>query len=56
MVGLGWIAGANFFGQVITWGITIVVMRILSPADYGLLAMATVFVWLWQPYSWLFCH
>jgi len=44
MVGLGWIAGANFFGQVITWGITIVVMRILSPADYGLLAMATVFV------------
>lgn len=44
VVGLGWIAGGNFLGQIITWGITIVVMRILSPADYGLLAMASVFV------------
>lgn len=44
VLGLGWIAGTNFLGQIITWGITIVVMRILSPADYGLLAMASVFV------------
>jgi len=44
MVGFGWVAGANFAGQVVTWGITIVVMRILNPSDYGLLAMASVFV------------
>jgi O-antigen/teichoic acid export membrane protein len=30
--------------QVLTWAITIVVIRLLSPADYGLLAMATVFM------------
>lgn len=42
--GLGWMAGANFLGQLITWTITIVVMRLLSPADYGLLAMSSVFV------------
>lgn len=30
--------------QVITWAITLIVIRLLSPADYGLLAMAAVFV------------
>jgi len=44
IAGVGWVAGANFIGQLITWVITIVVMRLLSPADYGLLAMASVFV------------
>lgn len=39
--GVKWMAGAKFGGQILTWGITIVVMRLLSPADYGLLAMAT---------------
>lgn len=42
--GLRWVAGAKLLGQVVTWGITIVVMRILSPEDYGVLAMATVLV------------
>lgn len=42
--GLKWTAGAKLCGQVVTWAITLVVMRLLSPADYGLLAMATVFV------------
>lgn len=42
--GLKWIAGAKLGGQLITWGITLVVIRLLSPEDYGLLAMATVFV------------
>ncbi|MER2518241.1 MAG: lipopolysaccharide biosynthesis protein [Candidatus Accumulibacter phosphatis] len=44
VVGLSWVAGANFLGQLVTWGITIFVMRILNPTDYGLLAMASVFV------------
>ena len=42
--GLKWTAGAKFASQVITWGITIFVMRLLAPADYGLLAMASVFL------------
>jgi O-antigen/teichoic acid export membrane protein len=35
---------AQLLGQICSWAITIVVIRLLSPADYGLLAMATVFV------------
>lgn len=42
--GLKWTAGAKLGSQLITWGITISVMRLLAPADYGLLAMATVFL------------
>lgn len=42
--GFGWTAGSRLLGQILTWGVTIVVMRILSPGDYGLLAMATVLV------------
>jgi teichuronic acid exporter len=44
VTGVAWVAGANFLGQIVTWTITIAVMRLLSPADYGLLAMASVFV------------
>ena len=42
--GIRWTAGARLAAQVFAWAITLVVIRILSPADYGLLAMATVFV------------
>ena len=42
--GLGWSAGARFMGQLITWAITIIVMRLLIPGDYGLMAMAGVFI------------
>ena len=42
--GLKWTAGAKFCGQIITWGITLIVMRLLTPDDYGLLAMASVFI------------
>ena len=31
-------------GQILTWAITIVVVRLLNPGDYGLLAMAMVFM------------
>jgi teichuronic acid exporter len=43
---LGWSAGARFTGQLITWSITIVVMRLLTPQDYGLMAIAGVFIGL----------
>jgi O-antigen/teichoic acid export membrane protein len=41
---LFWIGGTRLLGQAVTWLITIVVIRILTPDDYGLLALATVFV------------
>lgn len=44
LAGLFWSASARLVGQVFTWAITIVVIRLLTPADYGLLAMASVFV------------
>jgi O-antigen/teichoic acid export membrane protein len=44
MHGLKWVAGAKFASQMVSWVITIVVMRMLAPADYGLMAMASVFL------------
>jgi O-antigen/teichoic acid export membrane protein len=37
-----WTAFARLSGQLFTWIVTIYVIRILSPADYGLMAMAMV--------------
>jgi len=42
--GLRWSAGLRFLGQLLTWIITIFVMRTLSPQDYGLMGMAGVFL------------
>jgi teichuronic acid exporter len=42
--GFMWLGSLTFLGQAITWGITLVVVRLLEPKDYGLLAMATVFI------------
>ncbi len=42
--GLRWTVGARLAAQILTWAITLVVIRLLSPSDYGLLAMATIFV------------
>jgi teichuronic acid exporter len=42
--GFRWTASMRLASQLVTWAITIIVIRLLSPADYGLLAMATVFV------------
>ena len=42
--GLRWRAGLRFLGQLITWSITIFVMRLLSPQDYGLMEMAGVLI------------
>ena len=39
-----WTAGARAISQVITWAITLVVVRLLTPGDYGLLAMASIFL------------
>lgn len=39
-----WTASARMLSQLVTWAITLVVIRLLTPADYGLLAMATIFL------------
>ena len=42
--GLRWSAGVRLGGQLFTWAVTLVVVRLLSPEDYGLLSMAMVFI------------
>lgn len=42
LTAIRWTATARFLGQLISWAFTIIVIRILSPADYGLMAMAIV--------------
>lgn len=37
-----WRSGTQIFGQLITWGSTFLVIRILSPSDYGLYSMTAV--------------
>ena len=41
-----WRSGTQVFGQLVAWASTFVVIRILSPADYGLYAMSAVVVGL----------
>jgi len=58
---VGWTASGRFLGQLVAWAVTFVVIRILSPEDYGLLAMATVltgFAGLFSEFglSWALVH
>lgn len=39
---LRWTVGARLLSQVVTWAITLMVIRLLTPADYGLFAMAGI--------------
>jgi O-antigen/teichoic acid export membrane protein len=42
-----WRSGTQIIAQIISWGVTLAVLRILDPADYGLFAMsAAVLVFL----------
>lgn len=41
---LFWASVSKIASQVINWGMTLVVIRILSPNDYGLMAMAMIFI------------
>jgi len=42
VAGLSWNAAARWGGQLISWGSTLIVVRLLTPADYGIAAMAGV--------------
>lgn len=41
---LKWLAVARFAGQLFAWAVTLVVIRILKPSDYGLMAIAEVLI------------
>lgn len=40
--GLVWLGGARWAAQLFAWASTLIIARLLSPDDYGLVAMATV--------------
>lgn len=44
--GFLWLGTGTFLGQLISWISTILVIRILLPSDYGLMAMAASFIFL----------
>jgi PST family polysaccharide transporter len=43
MQSIAWTGAVRWGSQIVTWGITILVARILSPEDYGIVGMAAVF-------------
>lgn len=46
--GLAWTGMAKWGVQLLTWGSTLVVVRLLTPTDYGIMGMATMFLGLIQ--------
>jgi len=43
---LKWSTFGKFSSQIVTWAITLIVIRILEPKDYGLIAIASSFITL----------
>ncbi len=48
---LGWSFGAKGVGQVVNWCITLYVIRLLAPEDYGLMAICMSFMAILLPLS-----
>ena len=44
--GIAWTGGVRWISQLLGWTSTLVVARLLTPADYGIVGMAAVFVGL----------
>jgi PST family polysaccharide transporter len=42
--GIAWTGAVKWFSQILSWVSTIVVVRLLVPADYGLIGMATTYL------------
>ncbi len=40
--GIAWTAALRWLGQVVSWSATLYAVRVLTPSDYGLVAMATI--------------
>jgi hypothetical protein len=50
--GARWTLAAKISLQLFTWPVTIVVIRLLEPGDYGLLAMAMVIIGFVSLFRW----
>lgn len=46
---LAWRAGADWFSQILSWASFLIVVRLLSPADFGIVGMAMV-LWVYLRY------
>ena len=44
--GVAWTGAVKWFAQILSWGSTLLVARILAPADFGLVGMATIYLGL----------
>ena len=44
--GLAWTGSIKWVGQLLSWATTLVVARVLTPADYGLVGMASIYLML----------
>jgi len=44
--GLAWTGGMKWVTQVLAWASTLIVARLLSPADYGIISMASAYLGL----------
>jgi teichuronic acid exporter len=44
--GIAWTGGTKWATQILSWAATLIVARILSPSDYGLMGMAMVYLGL----------
>src|SRR6266704_2890623 len=44
--GIAWTGGAKWAGQLLTWASALIVARLLTPDDYGLVGMASIYLGL----------
>jgi teichuronic acid exporter len=42
--GVAWVGGTKWLTQLLAWASTLIVARLLTPADYGLVSMATIYL------------
>jgi PST family polysaccharide transporter len=49
--GVAWTAGVKWISQILTWGMTLLVAHLLQPSDYGLIGMATIYLYFVQQFS-----
>lgn len=48
---VAWTATVKWLTQLVTWGMTVVVARLLVPSDYGLVGMAAIYINLFNLFS-----
>ncbi|HUN62519.1 MAG TPA: lipopolysaccharide biosynthesis protein [Candidatus Sulfotelmatobacter sp.] len=49
--GVAWTATVKWITQLMTWGMTVMVARLLLPSDYGLVGMAIIYINLFTLFS-----